>query len=446
MNTSKNYQADLQTKLRSAEQVAATVHSGQRLDYGFALCEPDAFDAALAARKSELREVVIRGALSLRPRQVVEQDPLQQHFINENWHFSGYDRKKGEQGLVSYIPFNFGEGPSIYRRLLEVDLLVLKTAPMDSHGFFNFGVSNTYTRAICDVAKRIVVETCSSVPVCYGVENVVHISEVDAVIEGGHAALPELPGAPITDLDLQVADYIVHEIGDGICLQVGVGGMPNAVCSAIAQSKLHDLGIHTEMFVDGMVDLIEAGKVSGRHKQTHPGKIVFTFAVGTQRTYDFLHQNEACLSLPVDQTNLPHKIAENHNVVSINNCIQIDLSGQVASESSGYRHISGTGGQLQFVRGAFMSPGGKSFMCMSSRYMKGASPASRIVLGLESGTVVTTPRTDVMHVVTEYGLANLKGKSISERARALIAIAHPDERDALYEAARQAGLLGRRFL
>lgn len=436
----------LQAKRRSADEVAATVKSGDRLDYGFALAEPDLFDAALAARKHDLRDVVIRGALSLRPRQVIEQDPQQQHFINENWHFSGYDRRKCEQGLVSYVPFNFGEGPAIYRRHLGVDLLVMKTAPMDRHGFFNFGASNTYTRAICDVAKRIVVETCAAMPVCYGVENMVHISEIDAVIEGANDPLPELPAAPITDLDRQVADYIVREIGDGVCLQIGIGGMPNAVCSAIAQSKLHDLGIHTEMFVDGMVDLVEAGKVTGRRKQSHPGKIVFTFAVGNKRSYDFIDGNEICLSLPVDQTNLPHKIAENPNVVSINNCMQIDLTGQVASESAGHRHVSGTGGQLQFVRGAFMSDGGKSFMCLSSRYMKGVNPASRIVCGLEPGTVVTTPRTDVMYVVTEYGIANLKGKSVSERARALIALAHPDERDALYEAARKEGMLGRRFL
>ena len=317
-DTKVDYNKQLQAKRRSATEVAATVKTGDRLDYGFALAEPDLFDAALAARKSDLRDVVIRGALSLRPRQVIEQDPLQQHFINENWHFSGYDRKKCEQGLVSYVPFNFGEGPAIYRRHMGVDLLVMKTAPMDRHGFFNFGASNTYTRAICDVAKRIVVETCVAMPVCYGVENMVHISEIDAVIDGPNDPLPELPTAPITDLDRQVADYIVREIDDGVCLQIGIGGMPNAVCSAIAQSQLHDLGIHTEMFVDGMVDLVEAGKVTGRRKQSHPGKIVFTFAVGNKRSYDFIDGNEICLSLPVDQTNLPHKIAENHNVVSIN--------------------------------------------------------------------------------------------------------------------------------
>jgi acyl-CoA hydrolase len=247
-------------------------------------------------------------------------------------------------------------------------------------------------------------------------------------------------------VDRQVADYVLREIADGACLQVGVGSMPSAICSSIAASKLRDLGIHTELFNDGMLDLVEAGTVTGRRKQSFPGKIVFTFTGGTKRTFDFVDRNESCLALPVDQTNLPHKIAENHNVVSINNCMQIDITGQVASESSGHRQISGTGGQLQFVRGAFMSHGGKSFMCMSSQYMRGKSPASRIVMGLEPGTVVTTPRTDVMYVVTEYGMTNLKGKSVAERARALIGIAHPDDREALYAAARKSGILGKRHM
>ncbi len=443
---SSNFESILQAKRRSAAEVAASVKSAERIDYGFGLTEPDAFDAALAARKTELRDVTIRGALSVRPRQVIEQDPEQAHFINENWHFSGYDRKKCEHGLVSYVPMNFGEAPALYRRFLKVDLVVLKTAPMDRHGYFNFGISNTYARAICDVAERIVVETCPAMPVIHGVENVVHVSEVAAVIEGPDTALPEMTAAPIGDVDRQVAEFILREIGDGACLQIGIGGMPNAVCSAIATSKLKDLGVHTEMFVDGMVDLAESGKLSGRHKQSHPGKIVFTFAFGAKRAYDFIDTNESCLSLPVDLTNLPQNIAQNHNVVSINNCMQVDLSGQVASESTGYRHVSGTGGQLQFVRGAFMSEGGKSFMCLSSRYMKGSQPASRIVAGLPPGTVVTTPRTDTMYVVTEFGIANLKGKSVSERARAMIALAHPDERDALYAQARQHGVLGRRFM
>jgi len=435
----------LNEKKTTAETVASWVNSGNAIDYTMSVQQPDVFDAALAAQKDRLTDVTVRGTLSVSPRQVIECDPEQKHFTFENWHFSGYDRKKFDQGLESYVPFNFGEGPGIYREHREVDMVVIKTTPMDAHGFFNFGASNAYTRAICDVAKRIVVETCSEMPLCYATEGTVHITEIDAVIEGNNKPLFELPNAPITDLDRTVASYIVPLVKDGSCLQIGIGGMPNAVCSALTDSNIKDLGIHTEMFVDGMVDLVEAGKVTGWKKQTHRGKITYTFALGTKRTYDFVHKNDACLSLPVDETNLTEYIAVNDNVVSINNCLQVDLSGQVASESSGYRHISGTGGQLQFVRGAVQSKGGLSFMCLSSRFNdSNGNPVSRIVSGIAPGTVVTTPRSDVMYVVTEFGIVNLKGKSVSERALALISIAHPDDRDELHKQACENKVLSKK--
>ncbi len=436
----------LKQKTKTASEVASLVKSGDRVDYGFGTTQPDLFDAALAEQKTRLRDVIVCGTLSVSPRQVVECDPEQKHFQFQNWHFSGYDRKKSEQGLMSYVPFNFGEGPEIYRKYLEVDMVVLKTTPMDKHGYFNFGVSNTFARACCDVAKKIVVETSTAIPVCYGSENSVHISEIEAVIEGDNAPLFELPSAPITDIDRKVADQIVPLIEDRSCLQIGIGGMPNAVCSALAHSDVKDLGIHTEMFVDGMVDLVEAGKVTGEYKQSYRGEIVYTFALGSQKMYDFLDGNEICVSIPVDETNLPDKIARNRKVVSINNCLQLDLSGQVASESNGYRHISGTGGQLQFVRGAVASEGGKSFMCLSSRFIdKEGNPVSRIVPGAIPGTVMTTPRTDVMYVVTEQGIVNLKGKSITERALALISLAHPDDRDELMRQAREYRIISRRY-
>jgi acyl-CoA hydrolase len=435
----------LKAKTVSAEEAAAWVKSGERLDYGFGPCQPDAFDRALAARRDQLEGVVIRNCLSTAPRQVIEVDPEQQHFHVENWHFSTYDRRQFDRGLVSYVPFNFGEGPRLYREFLEVDLVILKTAPMDAHGYFNFGPCTTYHRAICDTARRIIVETCAHVPIAHGVENVVHIDEVDGVIEGDDRPLPELPPAPITDIDRTVASYIVNEVEDGSCLQIGIGGMPNAVCSALAQSSARDLGIHTEMFVDGMIDLIEAGKVTGRHKQTYRGKVIYSFALGTQRCYDFLDGNEMCLALPVNLTNLPANITANPKVVSINNAIQIDLTGQVCSESAGHAQRTGTGGQLQFVRGAFESAGGKSFICLSSRYARDGSKTSRIVTALPEGAIVTTPRTDVMYVVTEYGIINLKGMSVSERALAMISLAHPDDRKRLTGEAIGAGLLPRRY-
>jgi acyl-CoA hydrolase len=436
----------LKQKIQSAAAVASLVNSGDTIDYGFSVTQPDLFDIALAEQKDRLKDVIVRGTLCVKPRQVIERDLEQRHFEFQNWHFSGYDRKKSEQGLMSYIPFNFGEGPGIYRNYLEVDMLVVKASPMDEHGYFNFGISNTFTRACCDVAKKIVVETSTAIPVCYGSQNSVHISELEAVIEGDNAPLFELPCAPITDIDKQVAAFIVPLIKDRSCLQIGIGGMPNAVCSALAESNIKDLGIHTEMFVDGMVDLVEAGKVTGEYKQTYRGEIVYTFALGSKRMYDFINKNEICTSIPVDETNLPAKIAENRNVVSINNCLQIDLTGQVASESSGYRHISGTGGQLQFVRGAVSSEGGQSFMCLSSRFIdKEGKPVSRIVTGVEPGTVMTTPRTDVMNVVTEYGIVNLKGKSITERALSLIGIAHPDDREGLMKQARDNRIISRKY-
>lgn len=436
----------LKEKKISAAEAAQLVKSGDTVDYGFGTTQPDLFDAALAEQKERLRDVIVRGTLCVAPRQVIECDPEQKHFQFQNWHFSGYDRKKSEQGLMSYVPFNFGEGPRIYREFLDVDVVVLKTTPMDKHGYFNFGISNTFGRACCDVAKKIIVETSTAIPLCYGSENSVHITEIDGVIEGDNAPLFELPSAAITDVDRKVADLIVPLIEDRSCLQIGIGGMPNAVCSALAQSDIKDLGIHTEMFVDGMIDLVEAGKVSGEYKQTYRGEITYTFALGSQKTYDFIDGNEICVSLPVDETNLPSKIAANRNVVSINNCVQIDLSGQVASESSAYRQISGTGGQLQFVRGAVESEGGKSFMCLSSRFVdKAGNPVSRIVPGLDPGTVVTTPRTDVMYVVTEYGIVNLKGKSITERALALISIAHPDDRETLMKQAAESRIISRHY-
>jgi acyl-CoA hydrolase len=234
-------------------------------------------------------------------------------------------------------------------------------------------------------------------------------------------------------------------IEDGACLQVGVGAMPNAVCSELARSGLRDLGIHTEMMVDGIVDLYESGAVTGIHKTSDPGKLAYTFAAGSKRLYDFLDRSTVCAAHPVDYTNLPERIARNDKVFSINNTTQMDLQGQACSETAGFRHLTGTGGQLQFVRGAYASRGGRSVICLSSTYERGETPVSRIVATLTPGNVVTTPRSDTMYVVTEYGIACLKGRSIPERARALIGIAHPRFREPLEREAREKGILPRGF-
>ena len=428
----------------SAEEAASLVESGMWLDYGTGLCQPDAFDQALAARRDELRAVKIRSCLSMRPRAVIESDPEGEHFVWFSLHFSSYDRHQHDAGRCTYLPVNLGEIPDYYRRFIEpVDIVVLKTCPMDKDGYFNFSAANLWHRAIIERARLVVVEESAGLPHACGVHNDVHISEVDYVINGDDAPAPELVNPATTAVDIAVAGLIAPEIEDGACLQIGIGGMPNAVCSLLLESGAKDLGIHTEMLTDGIIDLYRAGLVAGPRKALHPGKLVYSFALGSRSLYEAIDHNDDLRCLSVDRTNLPQIIMQNDRVVSINNTTQIDLQGQAASESDGHRHISGTGGQLQFVRGAYASSGGKSFICLASTFERGSVRRSRIVLDLTPGNIVTTPRSDVMYVVTEYGIVNLKGKSVAERALALISIAHPDFREELERQAYEHRLIPR---
>jgi acyl-CoA hydrolase len=426
------------------EQAAGLVKSGMWLDYGVGLSQPDEFDRALAVRKNSLEKVKFRSCLTMKPRAVVECDPEEEHFFWFSWHFSGYDRKKHDAGCCHYMPLNLGEVPDYYRRFIDpVDIVILKTCPMDENGYFNFGLSNIWNRAVTERAKTVIVEASRSMPYVHGIQNGFHISEVDYIIEGDDEPLAELPNPAPTEIDRAVARQIAAEVEDGACLQIGIGGMANAVCCLLLESGAKDLGVHTEMLTDGIGELYKAGRVSGSRKELDPGKIVFTFSLGSAALYQSTNRNPDFLCCPVEYTNAPHIIMQNSRMVSINNTTQIDLQGQAASESDGHRHISGTGGQLQFVRGAYASAGGKSFICLSSTYEKRGERRSRIVLNLTSGNVVTTPRSDVMYVVTEYGMVNLKGKSVAERARALISIAHPDFREELDRQAYEHRLVPR---
>jgi acyl-CoA hydrolase len=323
------------------------------------------------------------------------------------------------------------------------DIAVLETCPVDENGYFNLSAANLWHRAIIERARTVIVETNRHLPYVYGEQTGLHISEVDYVVEGDDTPAPELPNPPVRDVDAAVGHLIAAEIEDGDCLQIGIGAMPNAVCAILNESGVRDLGVHTEMMTDGLADLYRAGRITGIHKQLNPGKIVYTFSLGSHALYKTLDRNTDMLCCPVEYTNAPHLIMQNDHAVAINNTTQIDLQGQAASESDGHRHISGTGGQLQFVRGAYASKGGKSFICLSSTYDKRGERRSRIVLDLTHGNVVTTPRSDVMYVVTEYGIVNLKGKSIAERAKELIGIAHPDFREGLERQAHEHRLFPR---
>ena len=422
------------------------VRPGMWLDYGAGVCQPDAFDTALAARAHDLTRVKIRSCLSTRPRAIMAADPEGARFFWFSTHFGGHDRKLHDQGIGHYLPVNLGEIPDYYRRFIDpVDIVILKCAPLDKDGYFNFGPANLWHAAVIERAKLVIVEECAAMPHVCGPGSGVHFTDVDYLIPGDGQPLPELPKGAATDVDRAVARLIAAELEDGDCLQIGIGGMPNAVCSLLKDSTIADLGIHTEMLTDGIIDLYNAGKITGARKQINREKIVCSFGLGSQYMYDAIHNNPDIEFHAVDHTNLPHIIMQNTAVKAINNTTQIDLQGQAASESDGHRHISGTGGQLQFMRGAYASRGGKSFMCLASTYDKRGERRSRIVTALTRGNIVTTPRTDMMYVVTEYGSANLKGRTVAERAHLLIALSHPDFREALEREAYEAHLIPRGF-
>ena len=428
----------------TAEQAAALVKNGDWVDLGSILAQPNAFDRALAARLPELEGLKVRTCISSGPRAMLAADPDAERMHFYSWHFGGYDRAQSDAGRVHYMPCQVGEVSEYYRRFIErPDVYVLRTRPMDEHGWFDIGISNAWHGTIAEVAKVVVVEVDPRLPKTHGERHAIHVSDVDFIIDAVDAPLPELPQPPVTDVDRAVAGHIASELEDGACLQIGIGAMPNAVCTLLLETGIKDLGVHTEMLTDGIVDLYRAGVVNGSRKNCYPGKVVYAFALGSQRSYDTVHDNPDFWSLPAEETNKPSLIAANDRMVSINNTTQMDLQGQAASESSGHRHISGTGGQLQFVRGAYESQGGKSFICLSSTYERHGERRSRIVTELTPGNVVTTPRSDIMYVATEYGVVNLKGKSVPDRVRAMISLAHPDFRDELSRSARANGLLER---
>ncbi len=428
------------SKLRSAKDAVAVVTSGDWVDYGMTLCQPMLLDAALAERRQELQDVKIRGTLAVAPRQVVTADPAREQFTYCCWHFGGYERKLQDQNLCNFIPMVYRNKPSFYRNHLDVDVAMVTLAPMDKHGYFSFSLTNSATRAILETARTVIVEVSDKLPVALGGrEECIHISEVDYVVEGNHAPIFELPSAEPDEIDQMAARLIVDEIVDGATIQLGIGGMPNAVGNLIAESDVKNLGMHTEMLVDAFLTMYEKGKLTNRCKQTDRGKGAWTFCLGSKRLYDWVDQNPFLASYPVDYTNDPAVIAQNDNFVSVNNCIEVDLYGQVASESTGLRQISGSGGQLDFVTGAYSSRGGKSFMCFRSTYTdpKTGQLASRVTPTLPTGSIVTTPRSQIHYFVTEWGKVNLAGCSSWERAERIISIAHPKFRDELVQQAEK---------
>ena len=437
-----DFKASYQQKLATPEQAAALVKSGDWVDYGWTTGTPVAVDAAIAKRLPELKDVKFRGGILMWVPEIFKIENPAEHFSWNSWHMGGIERKAVAQGFSFYSPIRYSELPRYYRDMPEdVDVAVFQVAPMDNHGYFNFGPNASHMAAVCERSKKVIVEVNKNMPMCLGGSEVgVHIDDVDMIVEGDSPAIAQLGGggAP-TEVDQAVAKLIVEQIPNGACLQLGIGGMPNAVGSMIAQSDLKDLGVHTEMYVDAFVDISMAGKITGAHKQIDKGRQTYAFGAGTQKLYDFLDGNPACMSAPVDYTNDIRSISALDNFISINNAVDIDLFGQVNAESAGIKNISGAGGQLDFVLGAYLSHGGKSFICMSSSFMdkKTGQLQSRIRPTLANGSIVTDTRANVHYFVTEYGMVNLKGLSTWQKAEALISVAHPDFREQLIQEAEK---------
>ena len=438
------YESEYKRKLCTPDEAARVVKSGDWLDISMGCAFPSLMDAAIAKRKEELYGVKIRGYLIQQPIQMVECDPGREHFIYNSWHMSGYERKLCDRGMCSFNPMVFRNLGAYYQHFLTVNVAMMCVTPMNQHGYFNFSLSNASARAVLDKADIVILEVNENLPWVYGgLDECIHIDDVDMIVEGENPALDELGGGgAASEVDMAVAKLVVPEICDGACLQLGIGSMPNAIGKMIAESDLKDLGVHTEMYVDAFVDIAKAGKITGAHKQLDKGRQVYAFGAGTQKMYDYLNNNPECMSAPVDYTNDIRSISALDNFISINNAVDIDLFGQVNAESAGVKHISGAGGQLDFVLGAYLSKGGKSFLCLSSTFFnkKTGQLESRIRPTLENGSIITDTRANLHYLCTEYGCVNLKGLTSWEKAEALISVAHPDFREQLIADAEKMGL------
>ena len=366
-----SFTQEYQKKLTTADEAVKVVKSGDRLEYGWCVTTPVALDEALAKRMPDLENIQIHGGIVMRPLAITQIENPADHFTWNSWHMGGLERKWINEGFSFYAPIRYSELPSYYRDCLPgTDVVMMQVAPMDAHGYFNFGPSASHTAAMLEKAKCVIVEVNENMPRCLGgFEEGIHISKVDMIVEGNNPAIDEL------------------------------GGMPNAVGSLIAESDLKDLGVHTEMYVDAFVDIAKAGKITGAHKNIDRYRQTYAFAAGTKKLYDYLNDNPECMSAPVDYTNCIATISSIDNFISINNAVDVDLYGQISAESSGIRQISGAGGQLDFVMGAYLSKGGKSFVCLSSTFTnKKGETFSRILPTLHNGSVVTDTRSNAHYM------------------------------------------------
>ena len=411
----------------TAEEAIKLIHSGDRVVIAHATGVPLAITDVLVEHKEDYENVEIVQMVSMGNAKFCEPG-TEGHFRLNSLFVGAQSKPAVKEGRGDFTPCCFSEIPALFDEMMPVDVSIIQVSPPDKHGYVSCGISVDYTLPSAQKAKRVIAQVNSNMPRTWG-DTCLHVSQIDSFVEIEHPIL-ELPLPHIGDVEKAIGENCAKLIKDGDTLQLGIGAIPDAVLLFLKDKK--DLGIHSEMISDGVVELIESGVITNNKKTLHPGKVVVSFLMGTKRLYDFADDNPVIAMYPVDYVNDPYVVGENDNLVSINSCVQVDLMGQVASESVGIMQISGIGGQVDFVRGARLSKGGRSIIAIGSTAGKGK--ISKIVPFLDEGAAVTTSRTDVDYIVTEYGIAHLRGKTLKERARALIEIAHPDFREELIRA------------
>ena len=439
-----DYKKEYQEKLITVEEAAGLVKDGDWIDIGWCALTPKAFDKALAKRVDELHDVKVRGGVVTYPLAIGDADNTGEHFIYHSWHSSGTERAlvNRRDHSAYFIPIKYSEiGRYINENADKASIAVMQVSPMDKNGNFNFGLSASHAWETFNNADKVILEVNENVPVALGgYLNFINIKDVDYVYEANYDMLT-LGKANFGEEELKVAENVVSLLKDGDCLQIGIGGLPNAIGSEIAKSDLKDLGVHSEMYVDAFVEMAKAGRITGMKKNRDIGRQTYAFAAGSQELYDYIDHNEELMAVPVGYANDVDVVASLDNFVSINTAMQVDLWGQISSETVGTRHISGAGGALDFILGAYRSKGGRSIVALkSSRVDKEGNRISNIVPTFAPGTQATAVRSNTHYIATEQGIKNFKGLSTWQATEALVDLAHPDNRDELIKEADKLGI------
>lgn len=434
-----NPQEQYKQKLVSIPEAVGKVQSHQTIGVAMAASEPPGLLTELGKHRDRLQGVNVWICLPMGSYDFITDPSMEGHFFIENWFYGNVDRKMHPQGRESYIPNNLHQAATrkLYAAKKRVNVFFGTATPPDARGYMSLSLGLVLEKQLIEAADLVILEINENLPWTLG-DTQVHISEVDYIVEN-HLPLMQLPVVPPTQAEEAIGGYIAELIADGSTLQLGIGGIPNAITPFLMNRK--DLGIHTEMFTDGMVDLYNAGVITNRKKTLWKGKMVGAFALGTQKLYDFVQNNLGVEFQQGCTTNDPYVIGKNHRMISINTALQVDVFGQVCSQSIGYKHFSGTGGQLDTHRGAQLSEHGRGIIALRSTAKNGE--LSTIVPVLSEGAEVTIPSQDLDTVVTEFGIADLKGLCIRDRALALIKIAHPDFRDQIKEQVQRLGIVPR---